>query len=145
MYNRYVPGKNGGHVRQNMTQAGCVPDRESWQRVSAPDEQKYTQAQEKRQEGGVKSGGTVWNTPLFGEMFQRDKSGGMKGLLEALKLDDLDSGDVLLVLILLFLMAEGDNLELVITLGLLLLLGLGGERDEKGPGSGGLSGLGELF
>ncbi|MFR4559849.1 MAG: hypothetical protein ACLT5P_00595 [Flavonifractor plautii] len=41
-----------------------------------------------------------------------------------LKLDGLDTGDVLLLLILLFLFLEGDDMELVITLGLLLLLGL---------------------
>ena len=35
----------------------------------------------------------------------------------------IDTGDILLVLILLFLLLEGDNLELVITLGLLLLFG----------------------
>ena len=35
----------------------------------------------------------------------------------------LDTGDILLVLIVLFLFLEGDNLELVITLGLMLLLG----------------------
>ena len=38
--------------------------------------------------------------------------------------EGLDTGDVLLLLILLFLFLEGDDMELVITLGLLLLLGL---------------------
>ena len=37
---------------------------------------------------------------------------------------NLDTGDLLLVLIILLLFLEGDNLELVITLGLMLLLGL---------------------
>ena len=50
---------------------------------------------------------------------------GLSGLLKGLKLDSLDAGDVLLLLILLFLALEGDdNLELLITLGLILLLGL---------------------
>ena len=49
---------------------------------------------------------------------------GLGGLLAGLKLDDLDTGDVLLLLILLFLFLEGDDMELIITLGLLLLLGL---------------------
>lgn len=35
----------------------------------------------------------------------------------------LDTGDILLVLIILFLFLEGDNLELVITLGLMILFG----------------------
>lgn len=46
---------------------------------------------------------------------------GLSGLLRRLK---LDRGDILLLLILLFLFLEGDDMELVITLGLLLLLGL---------------------
>ena len=49
---------------------------------------------------------------------------GLGGLLAGLKLDALDTGDVLLLLILLFLFLEGDDMELIITLGLLLLLGL---------------------
>lgn len=47
------------------------------------------------------------------------------GLLQHFSLEKLDTGDILLVLIILFLFLEGDNLELVITLGLMLLLGLG--------------------
>lgn len=49
---------------------------------------------------------------------------GLGGLLKSLKLDKLDTGDILLLLILLFLFLEGDDMELIITLGLLLLLGL---------------------
>ena len=45
---------------------------------------------------------------------------GLGKLLRGLKLDGLDTGDVLLLLILLFLFLEGDDMELVITLGLLL-------------------------
>ena len=51
-------------------------------------------------------------------------SGGLGGLLKALKLEDLDSGDLLLLLIVLLLLWEGDDLELVIALGLVLILGL---------------------
>ena len=53
------------------------------------------------------------------------KKSGLAGLLRGLKLDSLDTGDILLLLILLFLFLEGDDTELLITLGLLLLLGLG--------------------
>ena len=52
------------------------------------------------------------------------KKTGLAGLLKGLKLEELDTGDILLLLILLFLFLEGDDLELIITLGLLLLLGL---------------------
>ncbi len=51
-------------------------------------------------------------------------SGGLGGLLKGLKLEDIDTGDVLLLLILLFLFLDDreDNLELLITLGLMLIL-----------------------
>ena len=53
-------------------------------------------------------------------------NGLLSGLLKSLKLEELDSGDVLLLLILLLLFLDGeDNMELLITLGLILLLGLG--------------------
>lgn len=53
----------------------------------------------------------------------REKAG-LGGVLKALKLEELDTGDVLLLLILLFLFLDDreDNLELLITLGLMLLL-----------------------
>lgn len=47
------------------------------------------------------------------------------GLFKNLKTENFDAGDILLVLIILLLLLEGDNLEIVITLGLMLLLGLG--------------------
>jgi len=59
----------------------------------------------------------------------KDVTSGLGKVLDGLKqhfsLEKFDTGDILLVLIILFLYLEdGDNLELVITLGLLLLLGL---------------------
>ena len=59
----------------------------------------------------------------------KDVTGGLgqllDGVLKHFSLKNFDTGDILLVLIILFLYLEdGDNLELVITLGLLLLLGL---------------------
>ena len=53
----------------------------------------------------------------------------LSGVLKHFSLENFDTGDILLVLIILFLYLEGDNLELVITLGLMLLLGLG----DDGP------------
>ena len=49
---------------------------------------------------------------------------GLAGLWKGLKLDELDTGDILLLLILLFLFLDDreDNLELLITLGLMLIL-----------------------
>ncbi len=56
--------------------------------------------------------------------------GGLSGLLKQFRLEKLDSGDILLVLILILLfMEQDDNLELMITLGLLLAFGLFGNED----------------
>ena len=56
------------------------------------------------------------------------RTGGVRAVpapqIEVTEADRLDTGDVLLLLILLFLFLEGDDTELLITLGLLLLLGL---------------------
>lgn len=49
----------------------------------------------------------------------------VRGVLHAFSLDGIDTGDILLVLIILLLYLEGDDLEMVITLGLMLLFGLG--------------------
>lgn len=53
-----------------------------------------------------------------------EKKSGLGELLKGLKLEELDTGDVLLLLILLFLFLDDreENLELLITLGLMLIL-----------------------
>ena len=68
---------------------------------------------------------------LVGEV-TRGLGQALDGVLKHFKLENFDTGDILLVLIILFLYLEdGDNLELVITLGLLLLLGLDDDKDKK--------------
>ena len=59
-----------------------------------------------------------------------EKKGGLTALLKHLKLDELDTGDILLLLILLLLFLEGDDMELVAILGLVLLLSL--QKSEEG-------------
>lgn len=53
------------------------------------------------------------------------KEQGKVPLLSKLPSISLDSGDILLALILLFLALDGEDYEVVITLALLLLMGLG--------------------
>lgn len=62
--------------------------------------------------------------PLSSETASPGRKGGLSQLLKGLKLEELDTGDVLLLLILLFLFLDDreDNLELLITLGLMLIL-----------------------
>ena len=118
MYNRYIPGADG------------------YTRVTVEDEpgkgaNHREQRQRHRADPSGRGGQNVFRnlTAPLGFLAGEDKNAGMAGILKSLHLEDLDSGDILLLLIILFLFLEGDNIELVITLGLMRLLGLG---DEKG-------------
>ena len=64
------------------------------------------------------------------------QSGGksLTSALKTLKLGGWDSGDLLLLLIVLLLLTEGDDLELVIALGLALMMGLGEEKEPSSSG-----------
>jgi len=67
--------------------------------------------------------------PLSHQKNTSEKSDhGFASILDQIKntfrLNQFDSGDNILFLIILFLFLEGDNLELIITLGLMLLLSL---------------------
>ncbi|MCC8122278.1 MAG: hypothetical protein LIO58_01880 [Oscillospiraceae bacterium] len=54
----------------------------------------------------------------------QEKKGLLGGLLKGLKLEKLDTGDILLLLIILFIFLDGDDTELLIALGLFLVMGL---------------------
>ncbi len=61
-----------------------------------------------------------------GDGAENRASQALAGLLKSLHLEHLDTGDILLGLIVLFLVLEdGDDLDLIITLGLTILLSLG--------------------
>lgn len=116
MYNRYIPN-------------GAVYTR-------IPVEEEKTAPQNRPPVGSPPSGGRsgAWGLPfsiasLLGG--GTGKGGGLTGLLRSLKLDRLDSGDILLLLIVLLLLWEGDDLELVIALGLALIMGLGDEEERE--------------
>lgn len=61
---------------------------------------------------------------------EKEDAGALAGILRLFGLETIDSGDVLLLLILLFLAREGDDLEMLITLGLALLMGRGTKEDQ---------------
>lgn len=104
MYNRYIPSS---------AQYGPIP----------PEERPSSHP------GGERSGGLGG---LLGGLLG-DKGGetggigqALSSLLKSFHLEELDTGDILLALIVLFLILEdGDNLDLVITLGLMILFSLG--------------------
>lgn len=111
MYNRYIPEDT------------------SYTRIEAPRPQETMPGPHSRQ---------PFRFPDFlsskegtSSLFSGKEGGGLSTLLKTLHLDNIDTGDILLLLILLYLLVEGDDLELVIALGLVLLMGFGegGEKD----------------
>ena len=125
MYNRYVPG-SGGYTRVVMDES---------ERTTKHTGEQNRQTSQSRGYRAHKSGGGAQDlfqnlsTPLR-FLGGEDKNAGIAGILKSLHLEDLDSGDILLLLIILLVFLEGDNIELVITLGLMLLLGLGEEKQD---------------
>ncbi|MCD8144957.1 MAG: hypothetical protein LUD79_06420 [Oscillospiraceae bacterium] len=76
--------------------------------------------------GGKQSGGILSDllSRLTGSSGEgRKNAGGLSGIFHGFKLDELDRGDILLILILLYLFWESEDEELLIILGLLLLTG----------------------
>lgn len=61
---------------------------------------------------------------LFPEQEEGKKNAGLSGILKRFKLDDIDTGDILLFLILVFVLLEDENWEMAIILGLVLFLSL---------------------
>ena len=130
MYNRYLDGREftlldpepqgnaPGHPAQGR-------DRPGQHGQSRPDQPRPGQNRP-----APRPTGPLSKNDLVGEI-----TGGLGQLLDGVRkhfsLENFDTGDILLVLIILFLYLEGDNLELVITLGLMLLLVLGEDGPEK--------------
>lgn len=142
MYNRYIPN---GATYTRVVEQDFEPDRPT----PPPSHQRAHQEDSGRQNASCHQGGKQQGTyqphthqakpsdpisSLFSGFTGGKKNAGLTGILEKFKLDDIDTGDILLILILLFLFRDGDDIELVITLGLLLLLGLSDkEKGEDSP------------
>lgn len=99
MYNRYIRNDNGEYHR--------VPHQEPPERQT---DRERREPEDRREERG--------------EHRQEDRreDGFLRKILDRLKLEDVDTGDLLLLLLLLLLFSEGEDDELLIALGLLLIL-----------------------
>lgn len=115
MYNRYIRNDSG-----------------QYQRVSVPDRPPEAPPAEESPLGGPPppkepppygpppppQGPPPGVPPPRGE----GKKGFLSGILSKFKLEDIDTGDLLLLLILFLLFKDGEDEELLIALGLLLIL-----------------------
>lgn len=108
MYDRYGRGDRGNYVRASLDDGPLPPPRKS----SGPPPP-GPQQQPKPPPRPPQSGPPPKRPPeiAFG-----------KGILDALHLDDLDTGDLLLLFLLFFLFKQQADEELLIAIGLLLIL-----------------------
>lgn len=128
MYNRYIP--NGAVYTRIPMEDGEAPASSQ----ELPDDPPRMCASPNREAGRPstsRQGNQPFSLPSFLSGVGKNEWAGVSGLLKKLKLDNLDSGDILLLLIVLFLLLEGDDLELVIALGLVLILGIGDGKDPE--------------
>lgn len=141
MYNRYIPADTAyTQVKEPAPQEEARSHREPENRPGpdgrTPVEQPRGQGNSRPSTGGGSALG--FRPPPFpggkeglSALFAGKERGGLAGMLKTLHLEEIDPGDVLLLLIVLYLLVEGDDLELVIALGLVLIMGLGEEKNEK--------------
>lgn len=104
MYNRYIPN---GATYQRIPEEDAPPFQPPAAETQAPAGQEPAPKADEAAAAEEKNGGRA-----------------LTSLLKGLDLKGIDTGDVLLLLILLFLFLDGSDTELLITLGLILLLGL---------------------
>lgn len=118
MYNRYIPEDT------SYTSAGWDSSRPAG--AAAPNQSAGFRLPE------FLSGrtGLLGKDTGLGSLLRGGETKGLSKLLNSLHLDNIDSGDILLLLIILYLLVEGDDLELVIALGLVLLMGLGENESD---------------
>lgn len=128
MYNRYIRNDAGVYqripVQEDPPPSGGASRTDEGPRQQAyeqtywePPPQGDPQQSNTRQESSGWEGFGPFAPPKGG-----DKKGFLSGLLGKLKLDEIDTGDLLLLVILFLLFKDGEDEELLIALGLLLIL-----------------------
>lgn len=131
MYNRYIPTQTGFEAVPNARpdSAAAAPDRRrtgvgpafAQQSTGVSPAPGLHQSGSKRTKGGFAS-----ILSRFGLDSGEGISQKLSGLLKSIGLENIDIGDILLALIVLFLILEdGDDLDLIIALGLMILFSLG--------------------
>ena len=129
MYNRYVRNDDGVYERIPTPEREMPPDpppqREAGGGPEPPrdpprEDREPPHRDQSRETAGDRS--RDWGPRREDPPPGREKQSLLSGLLGKLKLDGIDSGDLLLLAILFLLFQEGEDEELLIALGLLLIL-----------------------
>lgn len=108
MYNRYIRNDNGVYTRvpQEETRHAPVQEKDS---TPSPGEPKFNETHTSK--------GTTENTNWSDGL-----TGFLRHILDQLHLGHVDTGDLLLLILLFFLFREDADEELLVALGLLLIL-----------------------
>ena len=104
MYNRYAPQDNYRPAEPQPCQGACNPANNGQSRGRNPGSSPFS---------------------LLDGLFGGTKNAGGAGILERLGLGKLDSGDILLLLILFYLFRETEDEEWLMILALMMFMGLG--------------------
>ena len=117
MYNRYGHEDRGTYTRASVDDSPLPPPRKGAGQAPPPPSQQSQQSQHSQHSQQPRQQPPPPQKPgrppeiAFG-----------KGILEALHLEDLDTGDLLLLFLLFFLFRQKADEELLIAIGLLLIL-----------------------
>ena len=116
MYNRYVRNDNGSYSR--------IPQEENRPPTSAPHQpQQDMPAVEKKDQPKQHSFAAAVPPPPTNKKQTKDGlTGILRHFLDQFHLDQVDTGDLLLLILLFFLFREDADEELLVSLGLLLIL-----------------------
>lgn len=109
MYNRYIRNDNGVYTRIPQEETRHAP---SVQKKAPPPPQGASKEKETHTSKGTTEH-THWSDGL---------TGFLRHILDQLHLDHVDTGDLLLLILLFFLFREDADEELLVALGLLLIL-----------------------
>ena len=111
MYNRYGHEERGTYTRASVDDSPLPPPRKGAGQAPPPPSRHSQHSQQPRQQPPPPHKPGRPPEIAFG-----------KGILEALHLEDLDTGDLLLLFLLFFLFRQKADEELLIAIGLLLIL-----------------------
>lgn len=117
MYNRYIRGDSGQYRRIPVPDP---PPPDPPPPPPPPDSGGYDPFHQNS--GGPRYGNSYGGPPPGGPPPSGGPGGILSGLLRQLHLEHVDTGDLLLILILILLFKDGEDEEMLIALGLLLIL-----------------------
>lgn len=122
MYNRYIRNDNGVYERVSIPDPYQEPPHEPPRNGGGQGQPPPAGRQPERERRDPPPGNAAYGPPPPPPFDRGGRQGLLNGLLGKLKLDNIDTGDLLLLAILFLLFKDGGDDELLIALGLLLIL-----------------------